>query len=564
VVADPATSYAKAVVKGTIVAGPYVRLACARHLRDIKDAKKLGLEWRPGDARDVQPKGGTAAHVIRFFERFLQLEDGRPFVLEPWQSFIVGSLFGWHQRDGRRRFRTAFVEAGKGSGKTPLAAGIGLYGLVADAEAAPEIYSAATARHQAAIAYRDAQRMIEASAELRDVVTSEVSALSIPSRTATFRAVSSEHRSLDGLRVHIGLIDELHEHPTPLVVDKLRAGTKGRRNALIFEITNSGYDRTSVCWNHHSYSIQVLEGTVPNAAWFAYLCALDPGDDWKDEACWPKANPSLGTVLPVSYLREQVQEAVGMPSKENIVRRLNFCEWTEQATRAISAEIWARGNVAVDGRGIDPVVCYGGLDLASVNDLTALSLLAGPYPDGHYDFVLRCWASEAAVKARGDRVPYALWAREGWLSVTPGEIADYAYVERQVLEDVARFNVRAIAFGRWNSSSTVTRLRDQLGPDRLIEHGQGFADMNGPTKELLRLLPEGRLHHGGNPLAAWMASNLALAQDAAGNLKPDKEKSGDKIDGITALVMALALHIRQPAVEQPFRSVYEDRGILMI
>lgn len=531
--ADPVTGYAKRVGGGKIVAGPLVRAACERHLRDLK---RKHLRWRLE----------KALHAIEFFAETLTLEDRRPFILEPFLAFIVGSLWGWYGEDGFRRFRTAFCEIGKGNAKTPTAAGIGLLGLVADGEGSPEVYAAATTREQARICFGDAVGFVERNPELADLVQHQVGSLSMPSTRGVFRPVSSEHKGLDGLRVHIGLIDELHEHPAAIVVDKIRAGTKGRRNALIFEITNSGWDRTSVCWAHHEYSRKVLEGALEDDSWFAYVCALDAEDDWTDERVWIKTNPGIDKVLPRKYLRELVREAKGMPSKENIVRRLNFCEWTEQEDRAIPMEVWKLGDVPVDEAAMVGRRCFGGLDLASVSDMAALGLLFGPDDEGFYDFVLRCWAPDAAILENRDL--YEPWQRAGWLRRTPGEVTDYGFIEAQILEDVARFQPKEIAFDRWNSSYLVTRVNDELRGSKtlMVEFGQGFASMNNPTKELLRLLPDGKIRHGGNPVLAWMASNLALATDPAGNIKPDKDRSGSKIDGIVALIQALGRAIQTP------------------
>lgn len=332
---DPVREYCEQVLDGQIVTGRPVRWACERHLADLAKGEDRGLVWYEDLARTA----------IEFFHTILRLEDGRPFILAPFEAFIVGSLFGWYRYDGYRRFRTAYVELGKGSGKTPLGAGIGIYGLVADHEPSAEIYSAATSRDQASICFKDAKRMVEASPALQKRVEINMGNLAVLSTNSYFRPVSSEHKALDGKRVHIAIIDELHEHPSAIVVDKMRAGTKSRQNALLFEITNSGFDRNSVCWQHHDLSVKVLQGIVQNDAWFAYVASLDPCavcqaegrldpnpecdqcDDWRDEQTWLKANPGLDVILPRQYLREQVAEAVSMPSKENIVRRLNFCQW---------------------------------------------------------------------------------------------------------------------------------------------------------------------------------------------------------------------------------------------
>ena len=339
--AERVHAYARDVVAGKIVAGNPVVRACARHLHDLKHGASRGLEFR----------ANAAASVIRFIEGAVMIEEEKPFLLEPFQAFILGSVFGWYKADGFRRFRTAYVEVSKGNGKTPIAAVVGLYGLLIDKEPAPEVYSAATAKEQAAIAFNDAKRMVELSPALKARIESQKGNLSIPARHGVFRPLSSEHRQLDGKRVHIGIIDELHEHPSPIVVNKIRAGTKRRQNALIFEITNSGTHRHTVCRAHHDYSLKVLDGWdkengIRNDSWFAYVCSLDPCpkcraagkeqpqdecphcDQWSDPSVWLKANPGLGTILPASYLKEQVAEARGITSQQNIVKRLNFCLWT--------------------------------------------------------------------------------------------------------------------------------------------------------------------------------------------------------------------------------------------
>jgi phage terminase large subunit-like protein len=340
---DPVTQYARDVVGGTIVAGRLVRLACARHLHDLEHGHKRGLKW---DLKAVH-------HVLKFFS-FLRFSDGafegKPFIPQPFQAFIIGSIFGWKNADGYRRYRTGYVERGKGSGKTPEAAAIGLYCMIADGEGSAECFSAATAQHQAAICFRDAKLFAQNSPSLSNRITIGQANLGYEAKNSFFRPVSAEHRGLDGKRPHCAIVDELHEHPNDLVVEKMRAGTKGRRQAIQYEITNSGHDRTSVCWAHREYSVKILEGFdqddgAKDDAWFAYVCQLDACevcrnegktmptdgcsecDQWDDEKVWIKANPGLGTILPIEYLRGQVREAKGMPSKENLVKRLNFCCW---------------------------------------------------------------------------------------------------------------------------------------------------------------------------------------------------------------------------------------------
>ena len=340
-ISDAATQYALEVVAGERIAGPHVRGQCARHLRDIESGHKRGLVWKVEAAEKAQG----------FFEDVLKLNggdfEGKPFALLPWQRFVIGSLFGWMGPDGHRRFRNAYIETAKGSGKSPLAAGVGMKGLVADNEPRAEIYSAATKKDQAMILFRDAVAMVDQSPELSKRLQKSGTGercwnLAYMAQGAFFRPISSDDGQ-SGPRPHIGLIDELHEHKTNTVVEMMRAGTKSRRQAMIFMITNAGHNRMGPCWSYHEYGAKVAAGEVEDDAFFPYVCSLDEQDDpFADESCWPKANPSLQDAdLPgMKYIREQVVEAKGMPSKEAIVRRLNFCQWTDAESPWISGEVW--------------------------------------------------------------------------------------------------------------------------------------------------------------------------------------------------------------------------------
>lgn len=531
---DATTDYATAVCAGWIVAGPLVRLACKRHLDDLRDGHQRGLAWDPG----------FALLAFEFFER-LQLAEGehagQPFTLQPWQKFVIGSLFGWIGEDGYRRFRTAYIEVGKGNGKTPMAAAIGLKGLVADNEPSAEVYSAAVSQDQAGICFRDAKRYVEASPALMRRITITENNLAYVTGGSFFRPVSSERRTLDGKRVHIGLADELHEHASANVVDKLRLGMKGRRQPLIVEITNSGYDRNSVCWLHHEQSRKILEGVLHNDSWFAFVCDLDADDDWqKDEACWPKANPNLDISITRKYLRELVDEAREMPSKQNIVARLNFCVWTQQSTRWIELAAWDECGDPVDPATLKGRACYGGLDLSVLIDITALCWVFPPAAEGEkWKFIWRFWVPKDRVEKRvqRDHIEYDVWVRDGVLTVTPGNVVDYAWIRKAIQEDGALFDVKEIAFDRFNSSQIVTCLQDD--GFTMVPFGQGFVSMSGPSKEFEKIIVGRQAAHGGNPVARWMASNVSVRQDPAGNIKPDRVSSTERIDGIVAAVMGL-------------------------
>jgi len=551
---DQVTDYAQKVVAGEIVTGKLMRLACARHLRDLSEGPKRGLTWRLD----------RAERVFQFF-RCLRFSDGEQAVFEltPHQKFIVGSLFGWMGPDGYRRFRTGYIEEAKGNGKTPLAAGIGLYGLVCDDEPAAEIYSAAVARDQAKICFTDAKNFVDGSRALRRRLVAHENNLAHPARKSFFRPVSSEGKGLDGKRVHMAIVDELHEHPSAIVVDKMRAGTKGRRQALIFEITNSGYDRHTVCFQHHEYSIQVLEGIFEDDSWFGFIAAVDEEDDpLRDEKCWPKANPNLGVSITEKYLREQVREAIGMPSKQNIVLRLNFCRWTEQASRWIPLEQWDAGKGVVEVEKLKGRECFGGIDLSSTADITAL-VLDFPDEDGGHTWLPFFWVPEDNIQRRveKDRVPYDVWIRQGLLLTTPGNVVDYGFIRAYINEHVApKYLIRELAIDRlFNSVQLSTDL--QADGFTVVAFGQGFYSMAAPSKTFEELVLKKKLQHGGHPILRWMARNVAAAEDPAGNKKPDKKRSREKIDGIVAGIMGLGRATANPP-QGP--SVYEERGVISI
>jgi phage terminase large subunit-like protein len=571
----PVTQYAQDIVSGVIISNKWVRLACERHIKDQKDGEKRGLYFDEC----------AANHIIDFYEEFLVFYegnfDGKPFILTPHQKFIVGSIFGWKRKDGFRRFRTAYIEESKGQGKSPLAGGVGLYALVFDNEPGAEIYAAAVTREQAGICFRDARTFAEKSEELSGLLKVDKNNIAYIAENSFFRPVSSEHRGLDGKRPHVVLIDEIHEHPNDMVVRKMSAGTKTRRQALIFEITNSGYDRHSICFQHHEYTEKILEGLIQDDAWFGIMTGLDvcskceaegktmpqdgcsDCDDWRDENVWEKANPNLKYLgAPFrDYLRRQVDEAKSMPAQENIVKRLNFCLWTESITKWIPTDAWSACGSQVDIEDLKGRICYGGLDLSSNADLTAWVLVFPPEITYEYDNILnehqpviqkggykvlcRFFLPEDNMmqRVRKDKVPYDVWVRQGFITTTPGNIIDYDFILAQIQKDMADYQILELAFDRWGSQKITTDLQDIgfeiEGKRNLIQFGQGFASMAAPTKEVETMVLKGEIAHGNNPVLSWMVSNVAIKMDPAGNMKPDKEKSTERIDGAVALIMAV-------------------------
>jgi phage terminase large subunit-like protein len=527
--------YVRDVLTGTHVAGPLVRLACERHVTDHAAARTKGFEF----------DGAAATHAIDFIEQWVVLpdvidEDGRPrpFHLQPWQAFIIGSLFGWRwTTSGHRRFRNAYIEVGKGNGKTPMLAAVGLYGLLADGQHAPEIYAAATDRDQAMILYRDAVRMAQASPALASRI--QFSGIEHVHNMAYglgfFRPFSREQSAKSGTRPHMGLIDEVHEHPNADIINKIHAGAKGNQEALFPEITNSGFDRTSICWQHHEHSRKVLEGTVEDDRWFAYVCTLDEGDDpLEDETCHIKVNPNLGVSIHREYLRDQVAAAKHIPAETNTVLRLNFCVWTSAYSRAIDMARWQACPPLPSEAERLPVAAFGCLDLGETDDFSAWGCV-WPFDDGRVAVTMRYFLPRAALESKPNR-PYAEWERAGSLTVTPGDVTDYSFVRETIEADCVRWGIRQVFYDARSARETAQLLQGK-GID-VVPLLQGF-QLTEAISRLLALVTAGQLCHGGDPILAWMASNLVLITGVRGDRRLAKEKSPEKIDGIAALVMGI-------------------------
>lgn len=563
---DPATWYAERVTSGKIIAGQHVRDACARHLSDLKTGAQRGLVW------DLE----SAHRAMGFFFDVLCLNggeyEGKPYELLDWQAFIVSSLFGWKAADGTRRFRVAYVETAKGSGKSPLAAGVGLYGMVADGEQRAEIYAAATKKDQAQILFRDAVAMVDQSPELDARIIRSGSKgkewnLAYHGSDSFFRPIASEDGQ-SGPRPHMVLLDEIHEHRDGHVVEMLRAGTKSRRQALIFMITNSGTDRRTVCWEYHEYAAQICSGMRLDDSFFGYVCALDDGDDpFRNERCWAKANPSLVHGIPgIKYLREQVTQARGMPSKESMVRRLNFCQWVEAETPGIGRDVWLAGEDQIDPRLLLGRRCHAGLDLSSTTDLTALVLEFEPTPeDPVYRLLPTFWLPAEGLheKADNDRVPYLVWRDAGYLQTTPGKAISKKFVAERMAEIASLYDLQSIGYDRWRIADLQQLLEDEgISLPPLAPFGQGFKDMSPALDEFERRLLNGILKHNGNPVMTWCAANVVYSSDPAGNRKVAKDKATGRVDGIVAAIMAVGRSIGENVAEGP--SVYEDRGVLIL
>lgn len=569
--ADVAGQYLDDVLSGRQVVCKWVRLAAQRHIRDLETGHERGLRFNPA----------AGAHVIEFFG-FLKHSKGewagQTIHLEPWQQFILYVLFGWMRTDPEtgeeaRRFRTSYLEVARKNGKSTLAAGIGLYLLDADGEAGAEVYSAATKRDQARITHAEATRMVKSSPFLRRRLRVYKDNIHIVDTASKFEPLGADTDSMDGLNVHGAIVDEVHAHKHRTTWDLLDTATGARRQSLICGITTAGIDRQTLCWDLHDYTEKLLEVLVEDDTFFGIIYTLDkrPGleddegnveqiYDWEDESGWVKANPNLGVSKKLDDMQRKAAQAKEMPSATNsfLQRELNL--WVQASARWVHAAKWLACSQAVDADGLRGRTCYGGLDLSSTQDVTAFILVFPPETtDDPYQVLCRFWVPEDTMRERSkrDKLLYETWVRQGYMATTPGNVIDHEYILNEIEELSERYDIQEIAFDRWGAAQIQTKLMAMGDEDWVFGFGQGFASMSAPMKELEKLILGNKLAHGNNPVLTWMASNLVATRDAAGNIKPDKAKSREKIDGMVALIMGLDRATRH----QDRQSVYEERGI---
>jgi len=573
---DRCTQYADDVVFGKIPAGPIVRAACRRHLKDLFDAGNRGFYF------DIT----ESENAISFFEECLCLNggqfEGKPFILLPWQCFVVGSLFGWKKNSTKkRRFRVAYIETPKGSGKSPLAAGIGIKGLVADGEARAEIYAAATYKDLAMILFRDAMAFYDQSPELQSRLKASGSGEKrwnlYYEKTASFFRVISAEKKQSGPRPHMMLFDEIHEHRDGTVIEIGRAGFKFRKQPLSIMITNSGHDKNSVCWNYHEMGIKVafeLTEDDRNDQIFIFICSFDEEDLIEnettglpkyltDESLWPKVNPSLEAGIPgYDYIRDQVKEAIGMESKMATVKRLCFCIWTDAANPWIGGDVWVQCrdtdfDKALLGNGRK---AWGGMDLSRVNDLTALSLVFEPIPeDPVWRLISFFWVPGAnlRIKCDQDHVPYDVWRDNGWIECPPVKTIKKSYVIRRLQQLHTHYNLQGIAYdramindlfeaaddagitlleGKWDKEKKIWDFGHQEGI-KIMPFSQKPISMHPAIEKFEGWLKNKDVMHDGNPILTWNMSN-AVVKEVDDYRRLSKNLSTGRIDGAVSSVMA--------------------------
>ena len=516
------------------------------------------------DAGDCWFDPSAAQHVIDVFETlFVHIEGsvaGQPFLLEPWQKAILANLFGWKRPDGTRRYREVFIYVARKNGKTPFAAGILNYVLFFDNEPGAQIYCAAAEKDQAALTYRHAKGMIDREPLLASrckIYRALKSIELLEDPGSVYKVLSADADTKHGGNSHLVIIDELHAQRNRELVDVLTTSfaSQGRRQPIMISLTTADFERAgSICNEKHDYAGKVRDGIIKDQTFLPVIYEATLEDDWTDPKVWGKANPNLGVSVSLDYLERACEKAKEMTSFENTFKRLHLNIRTEQAMRWLKMDRWDACSGTVDPDELLGRKCYMGLDLASSIDVAAAALLF-PSDDG-YDVLMRYWIprDNAHARDRRDRVPYTAWARDGYITMTDGDVIDQPKIREEIIALGERYNIQEIAIDRWNASQITTELQG-AGFD-MVPFGQGFQSMASPTKELEVLVHSGKLRHGGDPVLRWMASNVAVETDAADNIKPSKKKSPEKIDGIVALVMALGRAMVRD--EHAGRSVYDD------
>lgn len=575
--------YARDVVAGEVVAGPHVRAACQRHLDDLAHGAARGLHFDE-DAAD---------RALGFFPDVLRLNGGQfeglPFNLHPAQAFIVGSLFGWRKGDVRR-FRSAYVEQGKGNGKSPLAGGIGLYAMVADKEPGAQVYAAATKTDQARILFEDAVKMVQQSPALQSRLSlsgaNPVHTISQRATSSFFKPISKESgKTGSGPRPHCALIDELHEHPGRDIVEMLERGFKFRRQPLLFMITNSGSDRNSYCYEWHEVAVKAAHRSHDDADLaamdriFSYVCALDEGDDpLEDPTCWAKANPLLGTILSEEYLEGVAADARAVPGKANGIRRLHFCEWTDAESAWIARETWeAAEDPTLDMGDFEGQRAWVALDLGATKDMTArVSVFEdGRNTEGQPCFALFAHAYTPADtlrdRAKRDKAKYVEWVEAGHITATPGKVIRNEHVAADLADFAARFSIESLVYDRWLFNRFEESL-DELGLTLpLVEHPQGYKrrdDVNlwmpGSVEALENLLLEGRLRVAVSPPLRAAVASATFLTSPAGLRRFEKRKATARIDLAVAAAMACGAATEGTAGEGGGGSYLDESELLVL
>ena len=510
----------------------------------------------------------AADYAVAFIEQLCHTKGtwaGKKFELIDWQERIIRDLFGVLKENGYRQFNTAYIEIPKKQGKSELAAAVALLLLCGDGEERAEVYGCAADRNQAKIVFDVAVDMVRFSPALskRVKILESQKKLVFKPTNSSYQVLSADVANKHGFNTHGVIFDELHTQPNRKLFDVMLQGSgDARMQPLYFLITTAGNDTNSICYEVHQKAIDIAEGRKVDPTFYSVIYGADESEDWTDPAVWKKANPSLGITVGIDKVKAACESAQQNPGEENAFRQLRLNQWVKQSIRWMPMDKWDACAFPVSEEDLEGRVCYGGLDLSSTTDITAFVLVFPPEDEeDKYSILPYFWIPEDTMdlRVKRDHVPYDVWERQGYLMTTEGNVVHYGYIEKFIESLGERFNIREIAFDRWGAVQMVQNF-EGMG-FTVVPFGQGFKDMSPPTKELMKLTLEKKIAHGGHPVLRWMMDNIFIRQDPAGNIKADKEKSTEKIDGAIATIMGLDRAIRCGL--DTGESVYDTRGLLI-
>lgn len=491
---------------------------------------------------------------------------GKPFELIDWQEKIIRDIFGTLKPNGYRQFNTAYIEIPKKQGKSELAAAVSLLLCCADGEERAEVYGCAADRQQAAIVFDVAADMVRMNPALKKrvkILASQKRIIYQPTNSF-YQVLSADAYSKHGFNVSGVIFDELHTQPNRKLYDVMTKGSgDARTQPLYFLITTAGTDTHSICYEIHQKALDIMNGRKHDPTFYPIIYGSKESDDWTDPKVWQKANPSLGITVSIDKVKAAFNSAKENPAEENTFRQLRLNQWVKQSVRWMPMDKWDACAFPVDEQALEGRVCYGGLDLSSSTDITAFVLVFPPEDESEgFTILPHFWIPEDNVnlRVRRDHVPYDMWKKQGYLETTEGNVIHYGYIEQFIDNLGKKYNIREIAFDRWGAVQMVQNL-EGLG-FTVVPFGQGFKDMSPTTKELMKLTLEKKIAHGGHPVLRWIMDNIFIRTDPAGNIKPDKAKSTEKIDGVVATIMALDRAIRNEG--ETGDSIYDERGLLFL
>lgn len=547
-----AEQYAKDVIKGKIVAGEYIRLACERYFNDLKIAKEKGWVFNRKKAEAVIDYFTMLRHWKGSFA-------GQPVELLPWQQFIIWNVYGWHKSDGFRRFRYSYTEVAKKNGKTTMMAGCALWSIDLDGEAGPQSYIAATKSEQAMLCFNDCKNFVQKSPDINSVFETYQYSVYNPENNGSIKPLSKDTKSQDGIDLSCGIIDEYHAHKNDEMFDNLKSASVRRKQPLIHIITTAGFNLTGPCYEFRTMCIDVLKGIKTDDTLFPMIFSLDEGDDWNNKDVWIKANPSLGSGLDWESLEIEYNNAINQPSKQYNFRVKNLNQWVNKPTQWIEDETWMAIKQDYKANDLKGLECYGGLDLAAVRDLAAMSLNFD-MPDGTIKTLQWYWLpEETAAKMYGEHGDnYRLWADQGFIKLTEGNAIDHRVIQKDIEAISQIYKIKLLGYDPYSSTETIVYLQD--AGINCKGFGQNISSMSQPSKELEARIIDKKIFHNGNPVTRWMMNNCSTYTDPNENIKIKKATEKGKIDGIIAIVIGLGVKIDLELKNRKEKSVYTKEG----